>query len=71
MPHNPPSPDTVWYEYRRGGATTVLLDAFGPCFQCGGPTNTLDVDFETWLHQGVCALEADAAYWAWATAPLS
>ena len=54
---------TVWYEHHAYGYTTVLVDAFNVCFWCGGTTNTLDVDFEGYLHQGLCALEALNAYW--------
>ncbi len=32
----------------------VMVDTFAPCCVCGGPTNTLDVDFSARVHKGAC-----------------
>ncbi len=58
----------IWYEYRRGGCGWVMCHSSGPCFWCGGPTNSLDVNFQTWLHQGVCTMLAERDYWHACTA---
>lgn len=52
--------EVIWVEAHR----SVLTDSSGPCWHCGGPTNTLEPNFETWLHLGYCTLEKDREYWA-------
>jgi hypothetical protein len=49
-----------WYELPNG---LVMTDKFGPCCQCGGPTNTLDVDFQVKVHQGTCFWDLLNEWW--------
>ena len=53
----------VWYEHRVHGTSTVMTDRFGACWVCGGPTNSIDVCFEAYQHQGACAVAAERSYW--------
>ena len=50
----------IWVEVHR----SARLESSGPCWHCGGPTNTLEPNFGTWLHLGYCTMMKDREYWA-------
>jgi hypothetical protein len=53
----------IWYEHRSHGTALPMTTGFGPCAVCGGPTNSIDVSFESFLHQGVCLMLLDREFW--------
>lgn len=50
----------IWIEMHH----SVLLETWGRCWHCDGPTNTLEPNFEAYLHLGECTLAKDREYWA-------
>lgn len=53
----------IWYEHHVFSFSTVMVDHFGECIGCGGLTNSIDVCFEGFLHQGECSHDYERSYW--------
>lgn len=42
----------------------VTVPEPGECWQCGGQTDQMEVNYEAFLHPGVCEMVADRDYFA-------